>query len=134
MNAQELKDLLTMEQIEYILSTLGAEPRVDSYNNIIHSLTICHQGDSHKLVYYHKDQRFKCYTGCGKTFDIIGLVEHVLDISFTMAMNYICDKVGISRGTTKQDELFEYVEAPDYLKSKVINYDEYKKDDYEISL
>lgn len=104
MNAQELKDLLTMEQIEYILSTLGAEPRVDSYNNIIHSLTICHQGDSHKLVYYHKDQRFKCYTDCGKTFDIIGLVEHVLDISFTMAMNYICDKVGISRGTYTEEQ------------------------------
>lgn len=44
------------------------------------------------------------------------------------------DVVGISRGTTKQDELFEYVEAPDYLKSKVKNYDEYKKDDFEISL
>ena len=82
MNAKELKDLLTLEQIEYILSTIGAEPRVDYTNNIIHNSTVCHNGDSHKLVYYHKDQRFKCYTKCGKTFDIIGLVEHVLDISF----------------------------------------------------
>lgn len=103
MNAKELKDLLTLEQIEYILSTIGAEPRVDYTNNIIHNSTVCHSGDSHKLVYYHKDQRFKCYTKCGKTFDIIGLVEHVLDISFGMAMNYICDKVGISRGTYKEE-------------------------------
>ena len=29
------------------------------------------------------------------------------------------DVVGISKGTTKQDELFDYVEAPDYLKSRI---------------
>ena len=46
------------------------------------------------------------------------------------------DVVGISRGTTKQDELFDYVEAPDYLKSRVKDYDEYEKDkdDFEMSL
>lgn len=46
------------------------------------------------------------------------------------------DVVSISRGTTKQDELFEYIEAPDYLKSRIKNYDksEKAKDDYEISL
>lgn len=46
------------------------------------------------------------------------------------------DVVRISRGTTKQDELFEYVEAPDYLKSIIKDYDKYEKDksDYEISL
>ena len=46
------------------------------------------------------------------------------------------DVVRISRGTTKQDELFEYVDAPNYLKSRVKNYDEYEnnKDDYEMCL
>ncbi len=46
------------------------------------------------------------------------------------------DVVSISRGTTKQDELFEYIEAPDYLKSRIKDYDksEKAKDDYEISL
>ena len=37
------------------------------------------------------------------------------------------DVVSISRGTTKQYELFEYVEAPDYLKSRVKYYDNYEK-------
>lgn len=48
----------------------------------------------------------------------------------------ISDVVSISRGTTKQDELFEYVGAPDYLKSRIKDYDKYEKDksDYEISL
>ena len=38
------------------------------------------------------------------------------------------DVVRISRGTTKQDELFDYVESPDYLKSRVKDYSEYRKD------
>lgn len=45
------------------------------------------------------------------------------------------DVVRISKGTTNQDELFEYVEAPDYYKERVRNYDEddYDKDDFDLS-
>ena len=45
------------------------------------------------------------------------------------------DVIGISRGTTKQDELFDYVDAPNYLKERVRNYDEdeYDKDDFDLS-
>ena len=46
------------------------------------------------------------------------------------------DVVGISRGTTKQDELFDYVDAPSYYKERVRDYDEteYDKDDFDMSL
>ena len=45
------------------------------------------------------------------------------------------DVVRISKGTTKQDELFDYVDAPYYLKERVKDYDEdeYYKDDFDIS-
>ncbi len=45
------------------------------------------------------------------------------------------DVAGISRGTTKQDELFDYVDAPEYLKERVKDYDEYEydKDDFDLS-
>ena len=43
----------------------------------------------------------------------------------------IGDVVRISKGTTKQDELFDYVNAPDYYKERVRDYDEYEKDDFE---
>ncbi len=43
------------------------------------------------------------------------------------------DVVKISRGTTKEDELFEYVKAPSYLKSSKKS-NEKGKDDYEISM
>ena len=42
------------------------------------------------------------------------------------------DIVNISKGTTKQNELFDYVEAPDYLKERVGDYDEYDKDDFDM--
>ena len=49
------------------------------------------------------------------------------------------DVIKISRGTTKQDELFDYVEAPNYLKTKVNDIDELendydKSDDFDLSL
>ena len=44
------------------------------------------------------------------------------------------DVVKISRGTTKEDELFDYVEAPSYLKTSKKSYKNKDKDDYEISL
>ena len=43
------------------------------------------------------------------------------------------DVIKISRGTTKQDELFDYVNAPNYYKERVkvvSNYD--KSDDFDI--
>ena len=45
------------------------------------------------------------------------------------------DVVRISKGTTKQDELFDYVDAPDYYKERVRDYDEdgYDKDDFDLS-
>ena len=43
------------------------------------------------------------------------------------------DVIKISRGTTKQDELFEYANIPNYYKEKVKNYtNENEKDDYDL--
>ncbi len=44
------------------------------------------------------------------------------------------DVVKISRGTTKEDELFDYVKAPSYLKSSKKSHNDRDKDDYEISM
>lgn len=44
----------------------------------------------------------------------------------------LSDVVGISKGTTKQDELFDYVGAPDYLKERVKKPYELDKDDYDM--
>ncbi len=43
--------------------------------------------------------------------------------------------VKISKGTTKQDELFDYVYAPDYYKERVRDFDEdeYDKDAFDLN-
>ena len=42
------------------------------------------------------------------------------------------DIIDVSRGTTKEDELFEYADIPDYYKTR--SYKDRGKDDYELSL
>ena len=44
------------------------------------------------------------------------------------AINVLSEEKGISK-----DELFDYVEAPHYLKERVRDYDEYEKDDFDMS-
>ena len=44
------------------------------------------------------------------------------------------DVYDISKGTTKEDELFDYVGIPRYLKSSKKSYNEKNKDDFEMSL
>ena len=44
------------------------------------------------------------------------------------------DVYDISKGTTKEDELFDYVELPSYLKTSKKSYQEKDKDDFEMSL
>ena len=44
------------------------------------------------------------------------------------------DVYDISKGTTKEDELFDYAEIPSYLKTSKKFYNEKDKDDFEISL
>lgn len=44
------------------------------------------------------------------------------------------DVKDISKGTTKEDELFDYAEIPSYMKTSKKSYNTKDKDDYEIEL
>ena len=89
---EKIKNDLTLEQIESLLSFLGGEPI--RQNNIITSKTICHCGQSHKLFYYDNTKLFRCYTECQDTFDIFQLVMKVqktlnIDMTLPQALKYI---------------------------------------------
>ncbi len=43
------------------------------------------------------------------------------------------DVYDISKGTTKEDELFDYASVPSYLKTSKKSYDDKDKDDFEMS-
>lgn len=94
LNAQELKERMTSDEVEKILHKLNAT--IDENNNdIIISDTICHHGVKPKLYFYKDSKQFHCYTNCG-SFDIIELVCKVKEFSFTEAINWICIQLGYS--------------------------------------
>ena len=75
---EEIKNNLTLEQIEGLLIEFGGEPH--RQGNIIISKTVCHCGESHKLFYYDNTKLFRCYTECSDTFDIFQLVIKIQNI------------------------------------------------------
>ena len=74
-NKDEIKNSLTIEQIEDIVAELGGEPI--NLGDHLTCRTICHGGDSHKLYYYENTKLFKCFTACDESFDIFDLVLKV---------------------------------------------------------
>jgi hypothetical protein len=97
MDAQQIRDSLTNEQIISILASLGSENYdVDSNNNLIFK-TVCHCGESYKLYYYTESRTFHCYTSCSETFDIFELIARNKDYSFIESVNYICRMFNIQQ-------------------------------------
>lgn len=95
----EIKNSLTIEQIEQFLADHGGDP-IKRIGCLV-SRTICHNPPdseaSHKLYYYENTNLFKCYTECAETngFDIFDLTRKILkirsgiDISLYDAQLYI---------------------------------------------
>ena len=80
---QEIKKQITLDQVFELLQDWGGDPQYTDFG--ILSATICHNPPglgSRKLYYYNNDEGglFRCYTGCGDTFDIFELAIKVADI------------------------------------------------------
>lgn len=135
-NKDEIKANLSMDQIESLLEYLGGEPRVN--NEIIISKTICHCGQSHKLYYYNSSHLFHCYTECGDSFDVFGLIQKINDdCSLPKAVSYITSFFGISsvledfsdsqKSIQDWDKLKEYDKLQSITEQKKIELKEYDK-------
>ena len=80
----EIKNSLSIEQIEQFLADHGGEP-IRRIGCLV-SRTICHNAASdeasHKLYYYENTKLFKCYTECSETngFDIFDLTRKIMKI------------------------------------------------------
>ena len=97
-NKDFIKQGLTIDNIEYFLTYMQAEPI--RKNDIIVSKTICHNpiGEgSHKLYYYANTSLFKCFTDCeGDAFDIFELVIKIFklqgkELSLPQSIIYIAN-------------------------------------------
>ena len=87
----EIKNSLTIEQVEQFLAEHGGEP-VKRIGMLV-SRTICHNPadgkGSYKLYYYENTKLFKCYTGCAETggFDIFDLTRKIMKIQSNIEMS-----------------------------------------------
>lgn len=100
---QEIKDMLTMENIFDLLQEWGGDPEYSSFGILCH--TICHNlpGEgSKKLYYYENSGLFRCYTGCDTYFDIFEMVikiqqiQHDREYDLNDAVRWIAIKFGIA--------------------------------------
>lgn len=105
LDADELKESLSIDDIKVLLTELGAQGT--NYNSTKGELvtnTICHNysGGSHKLIYYEESHTFHCYTECSCNMSIFSLVMKVFklrgsDINFPGAIDYVATKTGKSK-------------------------------------
>lgn len=94
MDASQVKDLLSIDDIVDLLYELDGRPT--KRGNQIFSRTICHDGDSNKLIYYAESKSFHCFTGCSCTYDIYSLIQKIYGLDFGSSFRYICGKFGIN--------------------------------------
>lgn len=118
----EIKNNLTIEQVESYVADLGGEPQHSS--NCLICKTICHGGEANKLFYYPNTHLFKCYTECGDTFDIFDLTERVKkqqnpDFTFYDAIKYVANYFNIGEKSAFENESFQLKDWELFDKIKV---------------
>lgn len=132
---EQIKNNLTLNQIESLLSDLGAHPF--RQNNIIIAKTICHCGESHKLFYYDNTKLFRCYTECQDTFDIFQLIIKVqktlnIDMTLPQALKYILKFFNIEDNYSNTDFFGDAQELEDWKLIKKYDKNNNREDNKQI--
>lgn len=100
----EIKEQLTIEQVEDIVRDFGGDPRPAPFGFVAGTICHNHPGEgSHKLYYYDNTKLFRCYTGCDATFDIFELICKVHHIKHPeqeqpglyYGVRYVADRLGL---------------------------------------
>lgn len=102
MNSKELKDKLTLDMIVDLVLYLGGEfnEQMETNEKMVMNTSLCHGGESWKCELYKDSLIFHCYTNCG-SFDIITLVQEVMDLTFAEAIEFIEDYFNLSMNFQK---------------------------------
>jgi len=99
MNAKELRERLTLENILTVMETLDAEP-IKNDESTYTMRTICHKGEKRKLYLYANDESysFHCYTECGQLslFDVVMNHFEWEQSEFHKCIEFICKVCNIS--------------------------------------
>ena len=100
---EEVKDLISPEDLYAILEYLGAEPE-DTGGDFFICRTICHGGDSKKLYAYHNTMLLHCYTHCAESFDIFELIQRVKDLDLNQSIRFVVDFLNIGSSLSSDIE------------------------------
>lgn len=129
MDAKELKESLTPQDVEKILDYYNADYFYNPQGVLVAN-TICHNhhGGSHKLYYYEDGQLFRCYTDCSESFDIYDLIRRVSTVrgsniefpeQFPEAFHLVGDIVG--KDTRRHEVVKREIGFGDKPERKLIN-------------
>lgn len=118
-NIKEIREQLTIEQIENLIAELGGEPQ--RHNDVLICKTICHNGDSHKLYYYNNSKHFQCWTNCGTIGDVFEFVLKVKQASGEKKTYYSTDGKLTIRDWTLPDAV-EFVAVFFHLSATASNF------------
>lgn len=106
LDIRQVKQVITDDDIIYLLSELGADFIQNDDKQIIF-YSICHHSSEEvnqhkpKLYYYKKSQSFFCFV-CQFSGDIFALVQKVRDIDFKKALEWVTQKLRITAVIQKQ--------------------------------
>ncbi|WP_099301926.1 hypothetical protein [Bacillus sp. Marseille-P3800] len=105
-----IKESLTISDINAIMNDLGSPDPIETNRGQFIYMTVCHGGDSHKLYYYPDSYNFKCYTGCGISSDIYGIVKSAkeasgYEYSFPEAVSYVSSITGKTFHSNKEKKI-----------------------------
>lgn len=133
-DVQKIKELITNDDIIFLLNELGADfVQDDNKQTIFYS--ICHHpldSEKHKpkLYWYKESKNFFCYS-CNFQGDIFSLVQKVKDVSFKKSLDWVTEKLNLEISIQKKDfeidnwqrDLKKFL--PDYEeKQEITKYDE----------
>lgn len=102
--SDELLKLITKDDIISLMEDLGNGDYIIDENGDLKFKTICHDGHSHKLYYYHEPsrndysnstgRRFHCYSNCG-SMSIYDFLMQIYDWEFGQAFNFLLKFKGL---------------------------------------
>lgn len=105
----ELLETLTDEDVINIMQDLGSDGYIPDGQGNYYFQTVCHGGDSYKLIYYTDTKILRCFTCCNflSLYDvIIGALGLQNDSEgFKQAFNYVCNYKGIKNTREKRKSI-----------------------------
>lgn len=99
----QVKESIDLEDMFELLNYLQAEPQI--FDDHIVALTICHDGDSHKLYYFDNTKLFRCFTHCGN-FDIFELLQKTKGLSLNEAIYFVVNFFNLQTRIDNIDSTF----------------------------